>query len=51
MMTLGYVIVGILLGGMVLFALAFCLAIWGAVSGARPELLERDGEAREDASA
>lgn len=41
MMTVAYVIVGVLLGLATILCVGVAAAIWFAVSSARPELLER----------
>jgi hypothetical protein len=41
MMTLGYVIVGLLTVGGLLLACGIVALLWIAISGARPELMER----------
>jgi hypothetical protein len=41
MMALGYVIVGVLLGGGLLLAGGIVGALWLVMSGARPDLMER----------
>ncbi len=39
-MTLGYVIVGVVLGGAVAMCAAIALVLWMAVGGARPDLMD-----------
>jgi hypothetical protein len=41
MMTVAYVIVGVLLGLATILCVGVAVGIWFAVSAARPELLER----------
>ncbi len=41
MMTLGYVIVGIVTAGGLLLACGIVFMLWLGISGARPDLMER----------
>lgn len=41
MMTVGYVIAGVLLGGATLLAAGACVGVWFGIRALRPELLEK----------